>query len=306
MQQGVVVTSVGAEFIQLARSYLSLLKPRVMSLVVFSGAAGMALAPEKASISVWLMAMFCLALGTGAAAALNMWYDRDIDTIMRRTRDRPIPAGDISAEAVLAFGVVLAIASVAFMGLGVNWVAAFWLAMAIIWYVGVYTVWLKRRSVQNIVIGGAAGAFPPVIGWAAASGHVAGDLFVWQPWLLFLIVFLWTPPHFWALALYRHDDYKQAKVPMLPVVAGALSTKKHILAYSILLLPVSLTPYAAGLCGGLYLAVASLMGLIFVAASYRLLTAKDEQKAQKTSMAVFGYSILYLFMLLAIMIIDVV
>ena len=217
------------------------MKPRVMSLVVFTALVGMVLAPEQPHPALAVIALLCIAVGAGASGALNMWYDADIDACMQRTASRPIPRGHVTPEEALTFGTVLAIGSVATLGLIVNWVAAALLAFTIAFYVLVYTMWLKRRTPQNIVIGGAAGAFPPMIGWAAATGSVGSESIV-----LFLIIFMWTPPHFWALALYRTRDYERAGVPMLPVVAGTDETRKQIVIYSALLVPLGLLAGAHG------------------------------------------------------------
>src|SRR5271170_3974291 len=214
------------------RDWIALLKPRVMSLVVFSGLIGLLVAPGHLHPVLAFTAVLCIAVGAGACGAINMWYDRDIDALMRRTRNRPIPAGRIAPGEALGFGITLAVASVIVMGLAVNLTAAALLALSICFYVFVYTMWLKRRTPQNIVIGGAAGAFPAVIGWAAVTGSV--DL---VPLILFAIVFFWTPPHFWSLALYANDDYRRANVPMLPVVAGAKETRRQILVYTLVLVP---------------------------------------------------------------------
>ena len=213
------------------------MKPRVMSLVVFTALVGMVLAPEQPHPVLAVIALLCIAVGAGASGALNMWYDADIDARMQRTAGRPIPRGRVTPDEALTFGTVLAIGSVATLGLIVNWVAGALLAFTIAFYVFVYTMWLKRRTPQNIVIGGAAGAFPPMIGWAAATGSVSIESIV-----LFLIIFMWTPPHFWALALYRARDYERAGVPMLPVVAGPDETRKQIVIYSALLVPLALLP----------------------------------------------------------------
>ncbi len=224
----------------LVGDYVEILKPRVMSLVVFTGFVGLVLAPGHLHPVLAAVAMLCIAVGAGAAGAINMWYDRDIDAIMRRTAARPLPAGRMMPGEALGFGAVLAVGSVLVMGLAVNWVAAGLLALTIGFYVFVYTMWLKRRTPQNIVIGGAAGAFPPLIGWAAVTGDIG-----WGAVALFAIVFFWTPPHFWALALYRADDYAKAGVPMLPVVAGPRETKRQMLLYTLVLWPVSLGAMAA-------------------------------------------------------------
>ncbi|HZB93638.1 MAG TPA: heme o synthase, partial [Stellaceae bacterium] len=221
--------------------YVALLKPRVMSLVVFTGFVGLYLAPGHIHPVLAAIAVLCIAVGAGAAGAINMWYDRDIDAVMRRTQGRPLPAGRMAPGEALGFGCVLAGGSVLVMGLAVNWAAAALLALTIAFYVFVYTIWLKRRTPQNIVIGGAAGAFPPIVGWAAVTGDVGVPAL-----LLFAIIFFWTPPHFWALALYRSGDYARAGVPMLPVVAGAKETRRQIVIYTLLLLPLSLVPWWIG------------------------------------------------------------
>ena len=275
--------------------FVALLKPRVMSLVVFTGFAGLYLAPGKMHPFLAAVAVLAIAVGAGAAGAINMWYDRDIDAVMTRTRERPLPAGRIEPGDALGFGVALALLSVMVMGLAVNYAAAALLALTIAFYVFVYTAWLKRRTPQNIVIGGAAGAFPPVIGWAAATGEVSlGSL------ALFALIFMWTPPHFWALALVRNEDYRRAGVPMLPVVAGDRETKRQIAIYALLLAPLSLGPYALGVAGGVYAAIAAAMSLCFAGLALRLV--RDAEN--KTAMQLFGFSILYLFVLFAAMIAD--
>ena len=277
-----------------ARDYFTLLKPGVMSLVVFTGAAGMWLAPGHMHPFLQLITVFAIALGSGGGAAINMWYDRDIDAQMKRTTKRPIPAGRVAADDALALGIMLSIASVALLGLAVNWVAAAWLGFAIFFYAVIYTMILKRTTPQNIVIGGAAGAFPAVIGWAAVSPDPA-----LMPWLMFAIVFLWTPPHFWALALYRHDDYRTAGVPMLPVVAGNVSTRRHIFAYTLAMVAASLSPILAG-AGLIYGVGAALLGLKFMHGAWQVLTRDEPKRA----MALFGYSILYLFILFGFLVAD--
>ncbi|AWK85598.1 heme o synthase [Azospirillum thermophilum] len=273
--------------------YLELLKPRVMSLVVFTGLAGLVLAPGHLHPLLAGVAVLCIAVGAGASGAINMWYDRDIDAVMARTAKRPIPSGRVGAEEALGFGVVLSAASTLLMGLAVNWTAAALLALTIGFYVFVYTMWLKRRTPQNIVIGGAAGAFPPMIGWAAVTGSV--DL---PSILLFLLIFLWTPPHFWALALFRNGDYTRAGVPMMPVVAGPEATKRQMLLYTLLLLPVAAAPAFVGIAGPAYLAGSTLLGLMFVGCALRVLRATDDRPAKR----MFGFSILYLFLLFALLV----
>jgi protoheme IX farnesyltransferase len=275
--------------------YVALLKPRVMSLVVFTGFAGLYLAPTGLHPVLAAVAVLCIAVGAGAAGAINMWYDRDIDAVMSRTRDRPIPAGRVSPGNALGFGVVLAVGSVAIMDLALNWRAAALLALSIAFYVFVYTIWLKRRTPQNIVIGGAAGAFPPMIGWAAATGDVSLASVA-----LFAIIFMWTPPHFWALALYRSGDYQRAGVPMLPVVAGARETKRQILLYSVLLAPLTLAPYALGAAGSAYLAAALALNALFLYRAVRVWFDATERSARQ----MFGFSILYLFLLFLALIGD--
>ncbi len=275
--------------------YLALLKPRVMSLVVFTGFAGLIAAPGGLHPFLAAVAVLCIAIGAGAAGAINMWYERDIDALMARTRARPIPAGRLAPDAALAYGVILSLFSVMLMGLAVNWVAAALLALANGFYVFVYTVWLKRRTPQNIVIGGAAGAFPPMIGWAAVTGTVG-----LEPIALFLIIFMWTPPHFWSLSLYREGDYAKAGIPMLPVVAGTAETKRQILIYAVLLAPLSLAPALLGAAGMLYGAVAFGLSLVFVL--YALRVRFDRTLASARRM--FGFSILYLFLVFAALIVD--
>ncbi len=275
--------------------YVALLKPRVMSLVVFTGFVGLALAPGALHPVLALTAILCIAVGAGASGAINMWYDRDIDGLMQRTMNRPLPAGRMAPGQALGFGVVLAVGSVALMGLAVDFVAAALLALTIAFYVFVYTIWLKRRTPQNIVIGGAAGALPPVIGWAAVTGEVSLASIA-----LFLIIFVWTPPHFWALALYRAGDYAKAGVPMLPVVAGHRETKKQILLYVTLLVPATLAPYAIGLAGALYGAGAAGLGLAFLLSAARVWFDQTDRSARR----MFGFSILYLFLLFALMVVD--
>lgn len=278
--------------------FVALLKPRVMTLVVFSGAVGLFIAPSVLHPLLAVVAILCIAVGSGAAGAVNMWYERDIDALMSRTANRPLPAGRIAPGDALGFAVVLALFSVTLMGLATNWVAAGLLALAILFYVFVYTVWLKRRTPQNIVIGGAAGAFPPMIGWAAATGDVS-----LVSLSLFAIIFLWTPPHFWALALYRSGDYARAGVPMMPVVAGRRSTKRQMLAYTLLLVPVSLMPFALGAAGLLYAGGTTLLGLAFIASAVRVLREPDAAEDRRARQ-MFGFSILYLFLVFALLLAD--
>jgi protoheme IX farnesyltransferase len=277
------------------RDYVALLKPRVMSLVVFTGLAGLVVAPGGLRPLSAAVAVLCIAVGAGAAGAINMWYDRDIDALMERTRKRPIPAGRVTPGKALAFGVALSLVSVMLMGVAVNWTAAALLALAIGFYVLVYTVWLKRRTPQNIVIGGAAGAFPPMIGWAAATGAISLDSIA-----LFLIIFMWTPPHFWSLALYRAGDYAKAGVPMLPVVAGKAATRRQILIYTSLLVPLSFAPVVLGMAGITYGAAAAVVGACFLRLAVGVLRERDGRAARD----MFRFSILYLFVLFAALIIE--
>ncbi len=272
--------------------YFALLKPRVMSLVVFTGLVGLAVAPGTIHPVLAFTALLCIAVGAGASGAINMWYDADIDAVMERTKERPIPSGRVSANETLAFGTVLSVASVVLMGLAVNYVAAALLALTIAFYVFVYTMWLKRRTPQNIVIGGAAGAFPPMIGWAAVTGDVSAESLV-----LFAIIFMWTPPHFWALSLWRDIDYAKAGVPMLPVVAGRDVTRRQIVLYSALLFPVAVMPYFLGYAGILYGVGAAVLSGLFLLLSVKVWVAKDEKSAKQ----LFAFSLLYLFLLFAML-----
>lgn len=278
------------------RDYVTLLKPGVMSLVVFSGAAGMWMAPGSVHPFIQLVIVLAIAAGCGAGGAINMWFDRDIDALMLRTINRPVPTQRISSHNALGFGVILGLFSVMTLGLATNWLAAAMLCFAIFFYAVVYTMWLKRTTPQNIVIGGAAGAFPPVIGWLAAGG----SLFVALPWVLFSIIFLWTPPHFWALALYRNSDYTRANIPMMPVMVGLPATKKLMLRYSIALVLVSLTPLATGDLGVVYGVSATMLGGIFIYLTRAVQKSEGDVPAKK----LFGYSILYLFALFTVMLID--
>jgi protoheme IX farnesyltransferase len=272
--------------------FIALMKPRVMLLAVFTALVGLMIAPARLDAPLGFIAILAIAAGAGAAGILNMWYDADIDAVMTRTAGRPIPCGAVSRLEALAFGLILASGAVAVLALASNLTAAALLAFAIFFYVVVYTIWLKRSTPQNIVIGGAAGALPPVIGWAAASGEIA-----LEPFVLFLIVFLWTPPHFWALALNRANEYARAGVPMLPVVAGRAATTRQILIYSILLFPISLLPWALGFAGAIYGVTAAVCGATFMALALRLVRSRaaDRRPARR----LFAFSILYLFMLFA-------
>ena len=275
--------------------FFVLLKPRVMSLVVFTGFTGIMLAPGNIHPIIAGIAVLCIAAATGASGALNMWYERDLDSKMQRTKDRPLPAGRMQPETALVFGSVVAGGSVIVMGLGVNWSAAFLLTVAIFFYVFVYTIWLKRKTPQNIVIGGAAGAFPPMIGWAAVSGDISVGGIV-----LFFLIFVWTPPHFWALALYKSKDYESAGIPMLPVVSGKEETKRQVLLYTIVLLPVSMLPWLIGIATTFWAAFAGAMGVIFVILAIRLWFDQTDCTAKR----MFRFSMLYLTFLFATLILD--
>jgi protoheme IX farnesyltransferase len=277
--------------------YLALMKPRVMSLVVFTALVGLMVAPTHVHPMIGFTALLCIAVGAGAAGALNMWYDADIDAVMTRTASRPIPRGRIAPGEALGFGITLAVFAVAVLGLLVSWVAALLLAFTIFFYVAIYTMWLKRSTPQNIVIGGAAGAFPPMIGWAAATGGLAVE-----PCLLFLIIFLWTPPHFWALSLLRADEYARARVPMLPVVAGLAETRRQILLYAVVLIPVGAGPWLFGYAGAVYGVTALAAGVLMVALAWRLRIARTD--ADKAAKQLFAYSILYLFILFAVLLAE--
>ena len=275
--------------------YVAILKPRVMSLVVFTGLVGLVLAPGQLHPVLAGVAVLCIAVGAGAAGAINMWYERDIDAVMRRTALRPLPAGRMLPGEALGFGVVLAVGSVLVMALATNWVAAGLLALTIGFYVFVYTIWLKRRTPQNIVIGGAAGAFPPLIGWAAVDGSLG-----WGAIALFAIIFFWTPPHFWALSLYRADDYAKAGVPMLPVVAGPRETKRQMLLYTVVLWPVSAAPWLLGMAGAVYGISALGLSALFTASSIRVWRDAGERSARQ----MFAFSLLYLLLIFSLLLVD--
>jgi len=290
------------------QDFLQLMKPRVMSLVVFTALTGLVCARTPMHPVLAAVAVLCIAVGAGASGALNMWYDADIDGQMRRTRGRPVPAGKVQSADALTLGVVLSLFSVMLMGVATNWLAAGLLAFTILFYAVVYTMWLKRWTAQNIVIGGLAGALPPVIGWAAATGTAPANA-----WLLCAIIFMWTPPHFWALSLYTSEDYAKAGVPMMPVVKGAASTRRQILVYSLLLIPVCVAPAFTGLGGAAYAAVSVLGGLVFLLLAFRLVRSKageaadprnddglyDVRAGAKDARNLFAFSILYMSLLFA-------
>ena len=282
------------------RDLFALTKPRVMSLVVFTGLAGLLVAPVMPPLVLGFTAILCIALGAGAAGALNQWYEADIDALMRRTANRPLPAGRVDRQTALHFGVGLAAFSVILMYLAANDLAALLLAGSILFYVLVYTVWLKRRTAQNIVIGGAAGAFPPLIGWAAATGHLAP-----LPLILFAIIFLWTPPHFWSLSLFVRSDYAAAKVPMLPVTAGLEATRRQIFLYSLPMAAAAVAPWPLGLAGPLYGVIATGLSAGFVVMAALVLANRATEPAQmRPEKRLVGYSVLYLFALFAALVVD--
>ena len=275
--------------------FWALLKPRVMSLVVFSGFAGLYVAPGHIHPLIGAVAVLCIAVAAGASGAMNMWYDRDIDSVMSRTCGRPIPKGYVAPEQALTFGLALSAFSVMLMGLAVNLTSALLLAFTIFFYVVIYTMWLKRRTPQNIVIGGAAGAFPPMIGWAAVTGTID-----WGAVALFALTFMWTPPHFWALALWRNPDYAKAGVPMMPVVAGMDATKKQMLVYTLLLVPVALAPVFLGLAGWVYGATAIGLNAGFIYYAWRVLRSDDLVWAKR----MFAFSLAYLFLHFLVLMLD--
>jgi heme o synthase len=283
------------------RDFFALTKPRVMSLVIFTGLCGLLAAPVMIAPVLGFTAILCIALGAGGAAALNMWWEADLDAGMKRTASRPIPAGRMSKANARDFGVFLSVVSVLLMGVAIGWLAASILALSILYYTVAYTIWLKPRTPQNIVIGGGAGAFPPMIGWVAATGDVTA-----MPLLLFAIIFFWTPPHFWALALFVQSDYAKVGIPMMPVVAGETSTRRQILAYAVLLLPLSAAPWWIGGTGALYGISALVLSALFVALSWRVgfrqrSGADDPMREERT---LFKFSILYLFALFAVLVAD--
>ena len=271
------------------KDYFMLMKPRVMSLVVFTAISGMLLAPGNIHPLIAFVSILCITIGAGSAAAINMWYDRDIDAIMKRTQKRPIVTGAVKADEALAFGIITGTMAIIMMALSVNIISAALLAFTILYYIYIYTIWLKRTSVQNVVIGGVSGALPPIIGWASVTGNIS-----WQAFSLFAIIFIWTPPHSWALALYRSDDYKNCNVPMMPVIKGVLYTKKQIMFYSILMFFISLWPYFLNISSHLYLITAIISGLIFLYYAVNLFADTEQNHVAKK---LFWYSILYLFII---------
>lgn len=282
------------------RDFLALTKPRVMSLAIFTALCGMLAAPQPIHPVLGFAAILAIALGAGASGALNQWYEASVDAQMRRTASRPLPAGRMDRQSALHFGVGLGVFAVLLLGVATNWFAAFTLAASILYYLLIYTIWLKPRTPQNIVIGGAAGAFPPLIGWAAATGSLAP-----LPWLLFLLIFLWTPPHFWSLSLFVQTDYAKAGIPMLPVVAGERSTRRHIFVYTLPMIAAAVLPWALGYTGSIYGAVAIAMSLLFLALAVPVgLRRSSEGDAMLPERRLFKFSILYLFILFATVVID--
>jgi protoheme IX farnesyltransferase len=275
--------------------FWQLLKPRVMSLVIFTGFVGMFLAPADMHPLLFVISLFAIAAGAGASGAINQWYDRDIDSVMERTRGRPVPSGAVEPAEALSFGLVISTLSVLLLGLAANWLAAGLLAFTIFFYGVIYTIWLKRSTPQNIVIGGAAGALPPVIGWAAVTGGLSIE-----PLILFAVIFMWTPPHFWALALFRNDDYVRANVPMMPVVAGEAETRRQILIYAVILAPLALAPAVIGMTSMAYGILTAALGVNFIRLSWVLYRRPDDAAAKR----LFAFSILYLFLLFLGLVID--
>ncbi len=279
--------------------FITLMKPRVMTLVILTALAGMVAAPGDLHPVLALIAIIAISIGAGASGALNMWYDADIDQYMARTAARPIPRGRVTPQEALQFGAVLSVLSVMTLGVLVNWVAGALLALTIAYYLFIYTMWLKRRTPQNIVIGGAAGAFPPMIGWAAVTGDVS-----FESLLLFLIIFLWTPPHFWSLALLRLRDYERVGMPMLPVVAGPDATRNQILAYSIVLVPLAVVPVFIGLGGWAYGAASIVLGAVFLALAINVWRIREGREADQACKRLFWFSILYLYVLFAVLLTE--
>jgi protoheme IX farnesyltransferase len=281
------------------KNFYNLMKPRVMSLVVFTALVGLLISNAKVNFLSSSLALFFVALGAGAAGALNMWYDSEIDAVMSRTCLRPIPLGKISNNQALYFGISLSVISIWGLYIFSNILSAIILAITIGFYIFIYTIWLKRRSVQNIVIGGAAGAFPPVIGWSIANNNLSIE-----PIVLFLIIFFWTPSHFWSLSLYKSEDYKKAKIPMLPVVSGVNFTKKNIFGYALILFPITILPFYFKFAGFVYLIPTVFLGLFYIFLTFKLLNANNKKTIGMLSKKIFGFSILYLFLLFALLLTE--
>jgi len=287
------------DYFSYIRAFFNLMKPRVMSLVIFTCAVGLLIAPIKVNFLDATLSLFAVALGSGAAGALNMWYESDLDSIMTRTCLRPIPTGKLSRNQALIFGIISSFFSVIALYFFSNLVAAATLIVTILFYVFVYTIWLKRKTSQNIVIGGAAGALPPIIGWAIATNEIS-----LEPIILFLIIFIWTPSHFWALSLYKSEDYRKAKIPMLPITSGIKTTKLNILAYALILFPTAISPFILNFSGEVYLTLATILSGYYVFISYKLFKEKNSIKEKKLATKLFGYSIFYLFMIFTSILLD--
>ena len=287
------------DYFSYIKSFFNLMKPRVMSLVIFTCAVGLLIAPVKINFANAICSLVAVALGSGAAGALNMWYESDLDSLMTRTCLRPIPTGKLSKNQALIFGILSSVVSIIALYFFSNLIAATILAITILFYVFVYTIWLKRKTPQNIVIGGASGALPPVIGWAIATNGIS-----LEPIILFLIIFVWTPSHFWALSLYKTDDYRKAKIPMLPITSGIKTTKFNIFVYALILFPIVLSPYFFNFSGLTYLFFAIVLSSYYILISYKLLKEKNSIKEKKLATKLFGYSILYLFLIFVFILID--
>jgi len=287
------------DYFSYIKAFFNLMKPRVMSLVIFTCAVGLLIAPNKVNFIDAMFSLIAVALGAGAAGALNMWYESDLDSVMSRTCLRPIPAGKLTRNQALTFGVLSSIISVIFLYFFSNLIATIVLAITILFYVFIYTVWLKRKTSQNIVIGGAAGALPPVIGWAIATNGIS-----LEPIILFLIIFIWTPSHFWALSLYKSDDYRKAKIPMLPITSGVKTTKLNIFIYALILFPVSISPFILNYSGKFYLFSSLILSGYYVLISYKLFKERNLAMEKRLATKLFGYSILYLFMIFTSILVD--
>ena len=281
------------------KAFFNLMKPRVMSLVLFTCAVGYLIAPTKINFSDAIFSLLAVALGSGAAGALNMWYESDLDSLMTRTCLRPIPTGKLTKNQALTFGIFSSLISIIALYIFSNLISSILLLITILFYVFIYTIWLKRKTSQNIVIGGAAGALPPVIGWAIATNGIS-----LEPIILFLIIFFWTPSHFWALSLYKTDDYRKARIPMLPITSGVKATKFNIFIYALILFPITILPYFFNFSGLVYLMFAATMGIYYIFISYKLLAEKNSAAEKKLATKLFAYSILYLFMIFVFVLID--
>ena len=291
--------SLKIDYFSYVNAFFNLMKPRVMSLVIFTCAVGLLIAPTKINFINAICSLLAVALGSGAAGALNMWYESDLDSLMTRTCLRPIPTGKLTKNQALFFGILSSLLSITVLYIFSNLLAASLLAVTILFYVFVYTIWLKRKTPQNIVIGGAAGALPPVIGWAISTNQIS-----LEPIILFLIIFFWTPSHFWALSLYKADDYKKAKIPMLPITSGIKTTKINIFLYALVLFPTALSLYFFNFAGIFYLIFSTIMSSYYILISYKLLKEKNFINEKKLAAKLFGYSILYLFLIFVFILID--